>query len=115
MAIQKEKTLSSGVTGNYWRITTITVDSLNMKIVGQISLFKDQTASNAGKSPMAFSKTFRIPLNLPELLAAENIIAYMYEKIQDAADVVVTKDILGHDLPNPTTVAPDLSGGTPVL
>lgn len=115
MAIQKEKTLESGVTGNYWRVTTVTIDRQNMKVVGQIALFKDQASSNAGMLPMPCSKTFKFPLVMSEIAPPVNIVAYVYGKIQEAADVVITKDILGHDLPTPTTADPDLSGGTAVL
>lgn len=115
MAIQKEKTLPSGATGDYWRITTITVDRQNLKIVAQIALFKDQAASNAGKEPMSAPKTFKFPLVMAEIAPPTNLIAYVYGKIQVAADVVVTKNILGKTLATPTTVDPDLADGTPLL
>lgn len=114
MAIQKEKTLPSGVTGNYWRIQNITVDRQNLKVAGQIALFKDKESSDAGKLPMPLIKTFKFPLIMQDVAPPADIIAYMYLKIQEAANVVVTKDILGNDLPQATTVDPDLSGGTPV-
>jgi hypothetical protein len=115
MAIQKEKTLKSGVTGNYWRITSVTIDRQNLTVIGQIALFRDKAASDAGMRPMPLVKTFKFPLVMSEIAPPTNLIAYVYVKIQAAADVAVTKDILGKDLDIPTTVDPDLSGGTAVL
>lgn len=115
MAIQKEKTLPSGATGNYWRITNIFIDRQNFKIVGEIALFKDAAASAAGNLPMGGHKKFKFNLVMAEIAPPTNLIAYMYGKIQAAADVVITKDLLGNDLPQQTTADPDLSGGTPVL
>lgn len=115
MAIEKEKTLSSGVTGNYWRVVSITVDRQNLKVIGQLGLFKDKASSDAGKLPMPLIKTFKFPLVMAEIMPPTNLIAYVYTKIQAAADVVITKDILGKDLPVPTTADPDLSGGIAIL
>lgn len=115
MAIEKEKTLKSGVTGNYWRVTTVVIDRQNFKVVGQIALFKDKAASDSGKLPMPLTKTFKFPLVMEEIVPPTNIVAYVYEKIMTAANVPVTKDILGNNLPTPTTVDPDLAGGIAVL
>ncbi len=112
MPIQKEKTLPSGVTGNYWRITTITIDRQRLRVVASIALFKDKQASDEGKAPMALTKVVRFPFVVSEALLAPDLISYIYTKIKDAAEVVITKDIMGNDLPVPTTVDPDLAGGT---
>jgi len=115
MPIQKEKTLRSGSVGNYWRITTITIDRQNLKIIGEIALFKDKDASDAGKSPMGAYKKFRFPLVLSEIAPPTNLINYMYGKIIAAAAVPVTHDILGNQLETPTVADPDLHGGEIVL
>lgn len=114
MAIQKEKVLKSGAVGNYWRIISITIDRQNLSVIGTIGLFKDKNASDTGKQPMPLIKAFRFPLVMLEIAPPVDIIAYVYTKIQAAADVVVLTDILGKTLDVPTTVDPDISGGTPV-
>ena len=114
MAIQKTKVLKSGTVGNYWKIMTITIDAFNGKVIGQIALFKDKDASDNGAHPMNCIKTFRFPFVMNEIMPPTNVVAYMYEQIQLAADVEITRDILGNLLPIPTTVDPDLSGGVPV-
>lgn len=111
MAIEKEKTLKSGAVGNYWRLMTVTADRQNLTMVCVIALFKDIVAGNTGLQPMGAFKTYKFPLDIEEIGAEEDILNYAYVKILAAANVVRTKDILGKDLPNPTTVDPDLSGG----
>jgi len=111
MAIQKSKTLPNGVSGDYWRITTITIERQRLRLKGQIALFLDAQASDDGRPPVGAEKSFEFPLVLAEIAPPTNLIAYMYGKIIAAASVVVTKDILGNDLEVPTTVDPDLTGG----
>lgn len=114
MPIQKSKTLPSGVTGDYWRIMTITIDRQRLKIRGQIALFLNAAASNEGRPPIGAHKSFEFPLVLAEIAPPTNLIAYMYDKIIAAASVVITTDFLGNPLPEPTTVDPDLTGGVNV-
>ena len=114
MAIQKSKTLLNGVTGDYWRITTIAIDRQRLKIKGQIALFLDAAASNEGCIPIGAHKSFEFPLVLAEIAPPTNVISYMYGKIIAAASVVVTTDFLGNPLPEPTTVDPDLTDGVNV-
>lgn len=115
MAIQKSKTLPSGVTGDYWRITIITIDRQRLKIKGQIALFINAAASNEGKTPIGAYKSFEFPLVMEEIAPPTNLIAYVYGKIIAAASVVVTKDFAGNDLAVPSTIDPDLTGGVNVL
>lgn len=114
MAIQKSKTLPNGVTGDYWRITTIHIDRQNLRVAGQVALFLDQAASNTGKQPIGAHKTFRFPFVAAEIAPPTNLIAYVYGKIIAQAEAVITKDIRGNDLPEPTTFDPDLTGGIQV-
>jgi len=115
MAIEKSKTLSNGVTGNYWRITSILIDRQRMRVRGQIALFLNAESSAAGNQPIGAEKAFAFPLVLAEIAPPTNLIAYVYGKIIAAASVPVTTDILGNPLPEPTTVDPDLTGGINVL
>lgn len=114
MAIEKEKTLPSGVTGNYWRIMTVTADRQNLTMICTIALFKDIVVGNTGFQPMGALKTFKFPLDIAEFSASTDILNYAYVKILAAAQVPVTKDILGNTLANPTTMDPDLAGGVMV-
>ena len=115
MAIQKEKTLSNGAVGNYWRILSINIDRQNLRIAGTIALFKDQAASTAGAPPLGASKTFRFPFTMTEFLAAANAVAFVYAKIKAKAAVQVTHDIMGNVLETPQYTDEDLVGGTDVL
>ncbi len=78
MALQKSKTLPSGVTGNHWDITMgrfsvangiITVDAV-------LDLFKDSTP---GIAPIGFSHSFQFVLTPQELVG--NLPATVFEKI----------------------------------
>ena len=115
MGIQKEKILNSGVSGNYWRITSVYIDRQNLQITGEIALFKDQACSNAGMQPMPISKRFSFPLIMAEIAPPTNLIAYVYNKIKAAASVSITEDVLGNTLAVPTTVDLDLTDGVDVL
>jgi hypothetical protein len=115
MAIQKEKTLSNGVTGNYWRILSVFLDRQNLKAHGQIGLFIDKAASDAGKKPIGAIKNFSFALNMAEFLASANAITYIYSKIKAKAETEILYDIQGNLLEAPLLTDPDLAGGIDVL
>ena len=52
MALQLSKTNSEGNSGNYWKITSTTVDWMNSNCSCMISLFKDAQARTDKKSSM---------------------------------------------------------------
>lgn len=115
MAIQKEKTLPSGVTGNYWRLTSITLNRQNLTAMAEIALFKDAAASAAGHPPIGGHKTFTFNFTIPALLAATNVISFIYGLIMDKAETPILYNFFtGELLETPTVVDPDLAGGTPV-
>lgn len=115
MAIQKEKTLPNGAVGNYWRITTITIDRQHLRIAGQIALFKDQAASAAGAPPLGATKTFRFPFTMAEFLAAPNAVAFIYAKIKAKASELLSFDIHGTPIVPPIYTDPDIADGVDVL
>lgn len=115
MAIQKEKTLPNGAVGNYWRITTITIDRQNLRIAGQIALFKDQAASVAGAPPLGAVKTFRFGFTMAEFLGSPNAIAFIYTKIKAKASELISFDIQGTPIDPPIYTDPDIAGGVDVL
>jgi hypothetical protein len=115
MAIQKEKTLPNGAVGNYWRITTITIDRQNLTIVGTIALFKDAATSAAGAPPLGAQKIFRFPFTMQEFAAAPNAIAFIYGKIAAYANSLVSFDLAGNPIDPPVPRDADLANGTQVL
>lgn len=52
MALQKNKTVLSGFTGDYWRICQIKMNYDRTEAVMTIALYKDQTAREAGALPI---------------------------------------------------------------
>lgn len=114
MAIQKEKTLESGAVGNYWSITSIYINTKRLNVIGTIALYKNQEFCNTGKPPLGLEKKFTFPLDVAAMLAADNVIAYTYNKIIAEASVQITHDILGNQLTEPIYVDADLVGGTMV-
>lgn len=115
MAIQKEKTLASGITGNYWRITSINIDRQNLRIMAVIALFKDAAASASGLPPIGDYKTFNFNFTMAEFSASPNAIAFAYGKIIAHAQTMRTHDISGVELETPVYYDPDLADGTAVL
>lgn len=76
MAIQKSKTLASGVVGNYWRLThlDINVDGGFGNLT--LGLFLDSTHGNNG-SKSVFSKTYTFPITLAGLASGSISNAYV--------------------------------------
>ena len=52
MALQKSKTLPSGVTADYWRVTKITLDVVNESALVVLSLYVNKAARDAGMQPV---------------------------------------------------------------
>lgn len=111
MAITKAKTMANGAQGDYWRILTITLDRQTFTATGQIALFKDQATSNAGAPHLGLIKTFKFPYTNMALMAAPSIIAFVYGKIMDQAEVMVSVDLSGASV-TPHYADPDIAGGT---
>lgn len=110
MAIIKSKTLPSGVSGNYWRITSIIFDRQSFKATGTIGLFKDQAASAAGKPHIGLTKSFHFSFTISDLAVPSNIIALVYTKIMQQAELVVSVDLAGNAI-TPRPADEDLAGG----
>lgn len=81
MALQKEKTLPSGVTGNYWRVSGLRFTRGDMQLDMTISLYKDGTP---GLAPLGAFYTVRVTLSPQDLLG--NLVAMAYTKIKDYAN-----------------------------
>ena len=93
MALTKSKQLLSGASGEYWKITNIVVDRINLKIAFIISLFTNKTYSDA-KAPSLMNKTFNKSSTSEELLGDLPTVGYAYIKAQ--ANIIMNKDFSGN-------------------
>ena len=112
MAIEKQKTLNNGSSGNYWRIISITANTVSLKMSGQLGLFKDKNFSDSGGSTLMV-KHFTFPFTRQEFIEAENIIALTYTKIMEQAYQALNYDIMGQPIDPPRYRDADLVGGIP--
>lgn len=85
MALQKSKILSNGISGNYWKITSISVQPLSMSI----SVLLDLCVSETFKSnPLRVPKVFIFTLTHTEM--GGDLRALAYTKILAEVNTVVT-------------------------
>lgn len=84
MALQKEKTLPSGESGNYWRVSNLSFKRAGMVLDIELALYKDATLAAAGASPLPCSHRFSFVLTPLELTG--NLVAMAYTKIKAAID-----------------------------
>jgi|ERR1700677_1000945 len=82
MAIQKSKTLINGTTGNYWKITSITVDKQKMVATCVISLFLSSAKSNS--VPMARGRAYKVAVTKEQLAGDITAVCYTSLKTQAA-------------------------------
>lgn len=83
MAIQLTLELPTGVSGDYWRVTSLvlkrTVDTANIVV----ALYKDQAARNADKDPL-LTKSYQVEgATLEALEAAANPVEYSYNQLKE--------------------------------
>jgi len=81
MALQKEKVLDSGVSGNYWRVSALSFYRDGMKLNMTVSLYKDATP---GLTPLGISHNFSFVVTPLELTG--NLILMAYTKIKAYAN-----------------------------
>lgn len=61
MALKKRITNDSGVSADYWRITSFTVDARHNVALIEVSAYASKTAREAGKKPITdMTKTVRV-------------------------------------------------------
>lgn len=80
MALQKEKTLPSGESGNYWRISELHFRRAGMTVSATLSLYKSAELAAGGSSPLPASHTFIFVITQQEILG--NVVAIAYAKIK---------------------------------
>lgn len=106
MAIQKSKTLQNGATGNYWKITNISIDREKLVATCRVELFKDSSFSNIGS--LGSAKVFRVTVTKQQI--AGDITAVCYTAIKTQANQSVTNPVTHESAPKDA----DLAGGTDV-
>lgn len=109
MAIQKSKSLSNGVSGNYWKIVSISVDRMAMNMDVRLALFAD--AAHKDVSPVGVVKSFKLPCTKEELLG--NLAATAYTKVMAKANTMMNRDMSGKAI-SPIPTDSDLAGGVEV-
>lgn len=112
MALEKSKLLTSGISGNYWKITKESYDRLTGFYTWTIELFKDKAASDAGKAPLNCSKEFKFSVDESDLDGDNTALGYV--KIKERVALLVDRDIAGRPIDPPTALDPDLAGSSDV-
>lgn len=105
MALQKEKVLASGVSGNYWRVSMFHFDRDRMALEMRVSLYKDSTPNLA---PLGIHHNFKFTITQQEIVG--NLVAWAYGKIKTYAD----SDIPNLDGNGTHKGCEDLAGATDV-
>lgn len=111
MAIQKDKTLSNGIVGNYWKITFCALDSTSNTVQYVISLFIDKMRCDTGASDLGFNKKYSFILTDDQILG--NLISLGYTAILAKAVSQVPGSFTDPTAPT-ITFDPDLANGTSV-
>lgn len=75
-AFQKEKSLPSGVSGNYWAVSDMHYSRKSMTVDLVVSLYKDSTP---GLAPLGYSKQFSFVITPEELTG--NLSVWAHSKI----------------------------------
>lgn len=109
MALQKAKTLPSGETGDYWRVSYLTFSRRGMKLDIQLSLYKSAAVAATEAPPFPFTYSFSFVITQQEIVG--NLVAMAYAKIKAAVAELHTP-INGQG--DPVSYYPDLIGAVDV-
>lgn len=99
MALQKEKTLLNGSTGNYWKITSEIYDKVTLECTWIIALFKDQSICDAGNPSLGLEKTYTYIATNEELAGDRTALGYTQIKLQAAILVYELPGDMGPSTP----------------
>ena len=80
MAIQKTLTLPNGTSGNYWKITSVTIDKISMSVSFTVSLFFDKAVSDAKNPSLGVQKHFSFSVTKTDLVG--DLVAFGYAHIK---------------------------------
>lgn len=111
MAIQKDKTLTNGASGNYWKIIHESVDKIGLIGSWVIALYFDKSHADAKTPDLGLRKVYSATVTGVELQGG-SITALGYVKIKAKAATLVP--VLGDPDADPVYFDPDLVGGTDV-
>ena len=109
VGIVKDKVLTNGVTGNFWKITSGTFNLLTGTITVTISLYLNQASFLAGKSSLLSDKVYE--LNVTSLELQGDLRELVWAKVIARAAEIVSTDILGNEI-EPQAYDTDLDGGS---
>lgn len=84
MALQKDKTLSNGSEGNYWKIISEVYDKVSLQCTWVIALFKDKDICDAGNPSLGLEKTYTYIATDEELAGDRTALGYTQIKLQAA-------------------------------
>lgn len=87
MALKKSKTLKNGTTGEYWRITNVSLDRNSNIAKYEISLYLNKTASDNKCSPLDLKKNYSFILTSEQANGDLNKIGYTKIKEKAASQV----------------------------
>lgn len=94
MALQLNKDLPSGLSGNYWRITDALVSYMRNGSVCKLSLYKDQAAREAGKEPiLEQSYAFDGAENPFTPTDSINVLEALYDKLKALPEFDGSEDV----------------------
>lgn len=83
MAIRKIKNLPNGISGDYWKVTSVSLDKPALKLTCTIALFKDENQT----VPLKMSKTFKFKIE-PDQVDGD-LVALSYTLIKGRANTMV--------------------------
>lgn len=112
MAIKKQKTLRTGVVGEYWKITKISYDPLIHSLSCVLSLFVNEARSDEGCSPLNFHKNFIFKITSEE--ASGDLRALGYEMIKNKCATLITPHVGSLDL-TPYVYDNDIANGEDII
>lgn len=104
MALQKNKTLLNGVTGNYWKVISIECDRLALTLRCKISLFLSKDIADSNKASLGLVKSFLFQTTKDQLAGDITALSYILIK----TDVNTVNKLTGKPKDN------DLAGATDV-
>jgi hypothetical protein len=86
MAMQLNKTLDNGVTGNYWKITNIRIDRMGLQITVDVRLWVSQSTRNSGLNPLEIDSYVLTGSDYTTAMAASNLVAAIYDYLKALPD-----------------------------
>lgn len=88
MAIIKSKTLPNGSSGNYYKITSLSLDKEQLELTIKLSLFKDKTTSDSGLPSLKLHKTLKCSITKEQSVG--DLLALGYIKLLQDANIQVS-------------------------